>query len=159
MDRDSRPPATFKPNNSKAWLSLFGFGLRRAFLQGDGHDTEHVVPWRRFAGPYLKLTRRLMNEHFDARNDLNATRLRQFHQPRLRRVVNHLENVTCVGFVFLQWRLARVAHADRSRVDDDVKRKFFQVGTLDGPRTSLPREFLRWSGTSVQDEDLTAAFL
>src|SRR5215831_243901 len=97
---------TSKPNKSKAKLSLLDFGFPGSLLQCDGHNAEHVVPWRRFAGPYLKLTGRLVDEHFDAWDDLGSARLGQLYKSRLGRVVDHFEDVAGVDLVLIQGRLA-----------------------------------------------------
>src|SRR6202020_2942991 len=45
-------------------------GARGALLQSQQNNLQHLIPWGRFAGPDFELPGCLMDEHFDAGNDL-----------------------------------------------------------------------------------------
>ena len=71
-------------------------------------------------------------------------------------VVDHIEDITGVDLFVLQRRLATVAHADRRGVDDDIKRKFFQILPFGDPSANSMGQLLGRSGRAIQDVDLAA---
>ena len=150
-------PAWFVVGSAGSFLGgLTGGG---AFVEGQRHDPQHVVPGRGLAGPDLELARRLVDEHLDARDHFRAALFRHLHQPRFRGIVNHVEHITRVDLIFVQWRLARVAHAHRSGVDDDIESELFQVGAFGGPRPGLAGQLLRRAGGAIQDVNFGSALL
>src|SRR5208283_2976517 len=95
---------------------------------------------------------------FQAGDDLRASLLCQFQQPGFDGIVNHVEDVAGVDFLFLQGSFASIAHADGGGVDDDVEGVLLEVGALDGSGVGSPGELLRRSGAAVQDVDFGSAF-
>ena len=110
-------------------------------------------------GPNFKLPRRLMHKHFHSGNHFRTRRPGQFHEPRLRRIVDHFENVARLDFILIQRRLLRVAHTNWRSVDDDVETHFLQIGPLQSPCPRRARQFLSCRETTIQNIYFCAALL
>src|SRR5437660_9687900 len=100
-----------------------------------------------------------MHKHFNARNYLRSTLLRQFHQASLGWIVNHVEDVSSVNLVLIQRRFASIPHPHRSGIDDHVESQLLQVCPLDGPCPRPVSQFFRWTNTSIEDINLSSTFL
>src|SRR5712692_10857731 len=75
-------------------LLLYG-GCRAvgAFLQSQGYYLQHVVLGGGLARPDFELPGGLVDEHFDARDDLRAALFGELQQASFAGIVNHVEDV------------------------------------------------------------------
>src|SRR5689334_452366 len=82
----------------------------------------HIFKGSRLAGPNLKLSRTLVNEHGVSGNHVNILCPRHLHQLGFKRRIDHLEKIFCSQLVLLDWRLRFGAlHSYGRSIDDYVE--------------------------------------
>src|ERR1019366_2837907 len=111
-------------------LLLFGVFLCGAPFQRFGHHISHFSHGSRLARPDLKLAGALLDEHLQARYDLQVPGSRHLDELGLGRNVNQIEYVFRVQLFLLQRRLLAVGHPHGSCVDDHVERSLCEIHAL-----------------------------
>src|SRR5208337_1495407 len=103
-----------------------------AFLQRDRNCPQHITGRRRFARPDFKLPGGLLHKHFNSGDDGDPLGARDLQQVGLDRIVDHVEHDASLYLRLFERAVARVPHAHRSGVDDNVESNLAEVGAFDG---------------------------